>query len=105
MRICAKRSRTEHRDAGPGNPQATHHISQVLVQVSGRSVGLSSVKGQFPRVLAGGAPLTGFSFSYKAPALADPSEDPLKLEFEVTPDATPPTNIHVIIGRNGVGKT
>jgi predicted ATPase len=70
-----------------------------------RSVGLSSVKGQFPRVLAGGAPLTGFSFSYKAPALADPSEEPLKLEFEVTPDATPPTNIHVIIGRNGVGKT
>src|ERR1700722_3620489 len=28
-----------------------------------------------------------------------------QLEFNVVPDITPPTNIHVVIGRNGVGKT
>jgi predicted ATPase len=28
-----------------------------------------------------------------------------QLEFNVVPEVTPPTNIHVVIGRNGVGKT
>ncbi|PKL34928.1 MAG: hypothetical protein CVV45_00695 [Spirochaetae bacterium HGW-Spirochaetae-10] len=27
------------------------------------------------------------------------------LEFRVTPDSLPPTNVHLLIGRNGVGKT
>jgi ATPase subunit of ABC transporter with duplicated ATPase domains len=30
---------------------------------------------------------------------------PPTLEFEVEPESNPPTNIHVLIGRNGVGKT
>src|SRR5262249_36860853 len=29
----------------------------------------------------------------------------LSLEFRVLPESQPPTNVHVIIGRNGVGKT
>jgi predicted ATP-binding protein involved in virulence len=29
----------------------------------------------------------------------------MELSFEVIPKSYPPTNIHVIIGRNGVGKT
>jgi ATPase subunit of ABC transporter with duplicated ATPase domains len=30
---------------------------------------------------------------------------PTPLEFTVSPESEPPTNIHVLIGRNGVGKT
>ena len=69
-----------------------------------RSVAMSTIEGQFARVLGGGAPLTEFSFTYAGPAPAGASA-PLKLDFNVVPDSTPPTNIHVLIGRNGVGKT
>ena len=31
--------------------------------------------------------------------------EPVRLAFDVTPDFKPPTNVHVIIGRNGVGKS
>src|SRR5208337_1669264 len=30
---------------------------------------------------------------------------PVVLSFDVKPESNPPTNIHVLIGRNGVGKT
>jgi len=70
-----------------------------------RSVQLRSVQGQFSRVLSGGATLTEFSFAYEGPKPDDESIARLRLEFNVTPDSKPPTNIHVMIGRNGVGKS
>lgn len=70
-----------------------------------RNVQLRSIEGQFSRVLSGGAPLTEFSFAYEGPKPTDENIARLSLEFHVTPDSKPPTNIHVMIGRNGVGKS
>lgn len=68
-----------------------------------RDVSLSVIKGQYSRVLAGRPPLTNFEFSYR-----HPGEDRMAaigLDFTVKSGSKPSTNIHAIIGRNGVGKT
>ena len=70
-----------------------------------RSSGPRKVEIQYRAVLSNGAELTPFQFSYRAAKTRGSRTAPLKLEFEVTPGTTPPTNIHVLIGRNGVGKT
>lgn len=69
-----------------------------------RSVPIATVKGQFHRIALGGARLTAYNFEY----ISCPTRegcDPIKLQFNVNPESNPPTNIHVVIGRNGVGKT
>lgn len=68
-----------------------------------RDYSLSVIKGQFSRVLIGKAELTDYSFNYTRP----PSDSigPIKIDFKVIVDAKPNTNIHAVIGRNGVGKT
>ncbi len=68
-----------------------------------RSVSQRSVKGQFRRLAQGDATLTNYSFTYTSPRTRGISS--IKLEFEVISKSNPPSNIHVIIGRNGVGKT
>lgn len=68
-----------------------------------RSVSLSSIEGQFRRLAHGGARLTGYSVIYQGPSSRH--APPIELRFDVIPETNPPTNIHVLIGRNGVGKT
>ena len=69
-----------------------------------RSVNHISVREQFHRIATGGAPLTKYNFTYTVQA--DESEvSASQLSFSVTPKSNPPTNIHVLIGRNGTGKT
>lgn len=66
----------------------------------------SVVKNQLHRMTTGGAWLTQYKFSYFPDADADVfDENRTELEFEVNPDKMPPSNIHVLIGKNGVGKT
>lgn len=68
-----------------------------------RSVSLSAITGQFARVLAGGPVRTDFKFRYSLP-----QEDKvagIEVDFNVKADSKPSTNIHAVIGRNGVGKT
>ncbi|WP_368607615.1 AAA family ATPase [Pseudomonas fulva] len=68
-----------------------------------RGVSLATIYGQFRRLAHGQAELTEFDFKY-----IDPGDDrnaQIKLDFEVLPLSKPSTNIHVLIGRNGVGKT
>jgi predicted ATPase len=61
--------------------------------------GASSVSiTKFRDVIRRSAQAVPYEFSYTFP-----SGQPLL--FRVTPDLVPPTNIHVVIGRNGVGKT
>lgn len=68
-----------------------------------RNVSLSSIREQFPRVLRGGAVRTNYSFVYeKAP---DNTTAGIELSFDVEAESTPPTNVHALIGRNGIGKT
>lgn len=69
-----------------------------------RSVDRSTVTGQFHRMALGGVRLTSYEFSYIARRRSRRVE-PLSLTFTVAPESYPPTNVHVLIGRNGVGKT
>ncbi|OMC02464.1 hypothetical protein A5733_02150 [Mycobacterium sp. NS-7484] len=72
-----------------------------------RSVKAIAVQTQFHRIAMGGVKLSPYSFSYVS---SDTDRDgwptpPAVFEFDVTPHAKPRTNIHVLIGRNGVGKS
>lgn len=69
-----------------------------------RSVTRSTVTGQFHRMARGGVRLTAYEFCYTAPQKSS-QISPLTLTFNVAPESYPPTNVHVLIGRNGVGKT
>ena len=54
----------------------------------------------------GGAWLTPYRFSYFPSGDVDVfDENVTELEFEVEHEKMPPSNIHVLIGKNGVGKT
>ena len=68
-----------------------------------RNVSLATIKGQFKRLLGGGVPLTDFNFRYIKPQTNEYSG--IELKFRIEPDSKPSTNIHALIGRNGVGKT
>ncbi|QXE35913.1 hypothetical protein KQY30_18235 [Streptomyces sp. GMY02] len=70
-----------------------------------RFVSRNTVEGQFRRLTQGGPRLTRYEFTYTLPADSRSGSVPPSFEFEVVPDSMPPTNIHVLIGRNGVGKT
>jgi predicted ATPase len=70
-----------------------------------RSVTQSTVKEQFRRIARGGARLSKYSFAYDAPSPGRSKRPAVTFNFEVEPESRPPTNVHVIIGRNGVGKT
>lgn len=68
-----------------------------------RSLSINTVVDQFRRVLDGGVPLTDYTFRFTQ----DEGERRagFQLEFDVKASSTPTTNIHAVIGRNGVGKT
>ncbi len=78
---------------------------EVMTESLMRSTGPRKVEIQYRAVLNEGAELTPYKFSYRAAKTPKSLTAPVELDFEVTPSATPPTNIHVLIGRNGVGKT
>lgn len=66
-----------------------------------RDVPLLTVRDQFSRLAQGGARLTEFDLHYTL----DYADDQPQISFAVDPDSVLPTNIHVIVGRNGVGKS
>ena len=68
-----------------------------------RNVYIASIRGKFKNVLDGHNESTPFQFYF----IRDENErmSGFKLYFDVGVDTKPPTNIHALIGRNGVGKT
>ncbi|MCP1470815.1 putative ATPase [Sphingobium sp. OAS761] len=68
-----------------------------------RSLSINSLEGQFRRILAGHAPVTDYDFRFTL----DPRSNRAgyQLPFKVSAHSRPSTNIHALIGRNGVGKT
>lgn len=89
------------------NPQ---HLETALKEkVTGvsllRSVTRATVQGQYARLAQGGARLSRYNFSYTGPQKLRSKIPPIELNFVVEPESMPPSNIHVLIGRNGVGKT
>lgn len=69
-----------------------------------RGVSPTTITGQFRRLAMGGSRLTDYHFEFSAPITQD-DVPPMVLSFNVEPASNPPTNIHILIGRNGVGKT
>lgn len=70
-----------------------------------RSVPQRNVRNRFHRLAHGNALLTRFEFEYVLPDARIEGMLPPVLGFNVVPESVPPTNVHVLIGRNGVGKT
>lgn len=70
-----------------------------------RSVSELTIRQQYRRLARGEARLTPYNFSYTMPKFRGSKLDSPTINFSVTPNIQPPTNLHVIIGRNGVGKT
>lgn len=68
-----------------------------------RDISLTTIKGQFARVLNGKPALTDFNFSFVRKKTED--KDDISINFDVHESSTPSTNIHALIGRNGCGKT
>ena len=71
-----------------------------------RDISPSTILGQFHRIADGGATLTDYNFKYVLPDKNPITNKYQELKFVV--DATnnvPSSNIHVLIGNNGVGKT
>lgn len=68
-----------------------------------RGVSMTVIHGQFKRILNGQIALSDFHFSYRQQA--DEKHAPVNLSFKVEAASKPSTNVHVLIGRNGVGKT
>lgn len=64
-----------------------------------------TVRTRFHRLVTGDASLTRYSFAYHLPPSGNQLAENAVATFDVIPHAMPPTNVHVIIGRNGVGKT
>lgn len=86
-------------------------FAQALTEpVTGRSllrfVSMATVQNQFSRMAHGGVRLSAYSFTYTYPVTTGAEErKPAALSFSVDPTIQPPTNVHVIIGKNGVGKS
>jgi len=70
-----------------------------------RDIDMDRVRNRFNRLATGDAALTDFAFRFTMPQDPLTQDVPIQLGFQVTPASNPPTNVHVIIGRNGVGKT
>lgn len=68
-----------------------------------RDIKQGTVRSRLNRLTRGDAALTEFNFRYTLPNAEGVS--PAILDFVVHPDSIPPTNVHVLIGRNGVGKS
>ena len=68
-----------------------------------RHVDRLTATSTLPR-LARGQGLAAFEFIFNRPA-ENPFDSNSVLDFAVIPSSKPPTNVHVLIGRNGSGKT
>lgn len=80
-----------------------HQDEEVMLESLLREVSGSTVVGRLNRLTRGDARLTKFEFTYHLPRTG--RTPPVSMTFEVVPESQPPTNVHVLIGRNGVGKT
>ncbi len=88
------------------------HLHQLVMQESLlRSIRDGNVRNRLHRLAHGNAELTRFQFRYTLPApplqagMQVPLPPPPTLTFHVEPNSHPPTNVHVLVGRNGAGKT
>ena len=67
-----------------------------------RDVNINTIQGQFLRIVNGLSPLTKFDFQF---VRKDHEFSDLNIESKLVPESLPPSNIHALIGKNGLGKT
>lgn len=68
-----------------------------------RNTSILNIEQKFRKIINDEIILTDFNFQFDI--IASNKNYPITLDFDVLKDSMPPTNIHTIIGRNGVGKT
>ncbi|AVV42915.1 hypothetical protein C6376_17325 [Streptomyces sp. P3] len=69
-----------------------------------RGIDADTVRTQYRRIVNGGPTLSRFLIRYRQEALSERAPT-LTIELTVDPEKNPPSNIHAVIGSNGVGKT
>lgn len=69
-----------------------------------RTVDSDRIINKFNRLAHGNAELTDYAFEYVLDEEFS-SDDGAVITFDVRPNSKPPSNVHTLIGRNGVGKT
>lgn len=79
-----------------------YHVTRVALM---REYSESMLKGQINRMALGGARLTDYNFTYVFPSINPLTDKKVEMAFEVERDKKPASNIHVMIGKNGIGKT
>lgn len=77
----------------------------VMINSLLRDIEIKTVRERFHNLAIGQAALTRYGFSFELPGNPGALAPAPILDFAVTPGTLPATNIHVLIGRNGVGKT
>jgi ABC-type transport system involved in cytochrome c biogenesis ATPase subunit len=82
-----------------------HQGEEVLHRSLLRDIDSDRVRNRFHRLANGDTALTPYAFKYLFPPDQRSLDPPPELTFRVKPNSRPPTNVHVLIGRNGVGKT
>ncbi|MDC6168161.1 AAA family ATPase [Paucibacter sp. XJ19-41] len=80
-----------------------HRRESVMTSSLMRYVTEENLRFRFHRLAHGNLILTRFHFQYEIPVQGD-DPGPI-IDFSVSPHSDPPTNVHVLIGRNGVGKS
>ena len=79
-----------------------HNVTKTALM---REYSESMLKGQIHRMALGGARLTDYNFTYVFPSANPLTHKKIEMAFEVERDKKPASNIHVMIGKNGIGKT
>jgi ABC-type multidrug transport system ATPase subunit len=79
------------------------HTERVFWNSLTRDIPDSVVTGRFRRLAQGDVRKLEYNFHYLCPP--NTNSTGFSLSFEVDPNSNPPSNVHALIGRNGVGKS
>ncbi len=94
------------RDIAKHPAMLNQYANEVVLQRSLlRDIDIDRVRNRFNRLANGDVALSNYAFHFTFPQDPRSPDAPPQLIFQVTPSSNPPSNVHVVIGRNGVGKT
>ena len=80
-----------------------HKNEEVMLESLMRGISSSRIRDRFSKLAHNKPALTDYEFEYSYPKVTD--IDGVSINFKISTEPIPPSNIKVIIGRNGVGKT